>query len=86
MPVLANRTIEQLLLDDNEITNLAPFVETPYMNLFFANNRITDLSPILTFPSPPVLFLDVRGNPFDCAQQADIIAAAAPMFVYTECM
>jgi Leucine-rich repeat (LRR) protein len=85
LPVLRGLTVESLVVTDNQISNLAPFAQTHAGNLYFTNNRITDLSPILTFPSPPLLFVDVRTNPFDCDAQAATIHGAGPIYIYTDC-
>lgn len=85
LPMLSGLNVESLIITDNQISSLAPFAQVHAMNLYFTNNRITDLSPILTFPSPPLLFVDVRENPFDCDAQAATIHGAGPIYIYTDC-
>lgn len=85
LPVLRGLEIDQLIITDNQISNLAPFAQIHAGNLFLTNNRITDLSPILTFASPPLMFVDVRENPFDCSAQAATIHNAGPIYIYTDC-
>jgi internalin A len=85
LPTLAALDLESLVLTDNQISNLAPFAQTRTGNLYLTNNQIADLSPILTLPSPPLLFVDVRTNPFDCGAQAATIAGAGPIYIYTDC-
>jgi internalin A len=85
LPTLAALDLESLVLTDNQISNLAPFAQTRSGNLYLTNNQITDLSPILMFPSPPLQFVDVRTNPFDCAAQSPTIHGAGPIYIYTDC-
>jgi internalin A len=85
LPMLSALDLESLVLTDNQISNLAPLAQTRSGNLYLTNNQITDLSPILAFPSPPVLFVDVRTNPFDCGAQSATIAGAGPIYIYTDC-
>ena len=85
LPVLRGLEIDQLIITDNQISNLTPFAQIHAGNLFLTNNRITDLSPILTFASPPLMFVDVRENPFDCSAQAATIHGAGPIYIYTDC-
>jgi Leucine-rich repeat (LRR) protein len=82
-PIAALLHLDYLALTDNDIEDISPLNQLPFLTtLVVSANAITDLSPLLTDPAiTPNDTIDIRSNPFDCAQQAAAIEELVSMGV-----
>jgi internalin A len=83
-PLAASDYLSGVDLDDNLITDASLFDGSTMRGLSLAGNQLTDLAPFLELP---LLMLDVRRNPFGCADEAQNITdlAAKGCSVLADC-
>lgn len=75
-PLGAFDALQELDLNDNAVSSIAPLSNTPVSRLLLANNAITDLAPLARAERwqrqcGSYCFLDLRGNPLNQAAHED---------------